>query len=186
MKKKPDPVTNDWLRKHVYLSVKGLPIMWNHRDESTLREEGVQAYFSLAVSTKNLIAELTPWTLTQIFPVAKTYDGHKWECKDYFYTLDELNKIGMDNPIGDQVDGLLWDYQNRHIRRFLLFKLSVIDVLRRFQGQRSMIEEFMEEQGVTPMRMMTSENGKQFLYDPVKHTTIPVSKPKPRYLKVVK
>ena len=28
LKKKPDPATKDWICKHVYLSVKGLPIMW--------------------------------------------------------------------------------------------------------------------------------------------------------------
>jgi hypothetical protein len=160
--------------------------MWNHRDEANMSEEEINWYFYLAGFAKNYISQLTPLKLTQIFPVTKTYDGHKYETKDYFTTMDELNKIGMDDVIGDQVDGLLWDYENRHVRKFLVFKMSVVDALRRFQGQCSMMEEFMAEQGITPMRMMTGENGKRFLHDPVKLTTIPVARKKPRYLKVVK
>jgi hypothetical protein len=48
-----------------------------------------------------------------------------------------------------------------------------------------MAEEYFGPLGVGMYKMMTDEDGKQFLYDPDKQTTYPVTKPRPRYLRVI-
>jgi hypothetical protein len=186
--------TKEWLSQAVYLSVKGLPIIFGDKFRRVFKNnqprperELVEAIFHSITDAERLISQLTPRELTRIFPITKEYDGERCGWKDYFSTLDAIAEIGgMDQPIGDQVGSLFYDYQNRYVRRFSLFKMSVVDELRAYQGQPSMMEAFMKKEGITPLRMMTDDNGKQFLFDPVKHTTYPVSKKRPRYLKVVK
>ena len=160
---RPFPETQNWIYRHVYLLVKGLPALWRNQDESAMGEETARPFFTLCNVAEFYISKLTPRELTRIFPVTKEYDGLKHGWKDYFTTMEELNKIGMDKTIGDHAGELVFDYQNRHIRSFGVFKISVVDVLRRYQGQYSMMEEFMSEQGGVPMRMITTGTGKQVL-----------------------
>jgi len=63
--------------------------------------------------------------------------------------------------------------------------LSVISGLRRCEGHPGLAEEYFGSLGVGMYKMMTDEYGKQFLYDPGKQTTYPVTKPRPRYLRVI-
>jgi hypothetical protein len=100
--------------------------------------------------------------------------------------MEELEKIGMDTQIGENVQSLLFDYQNKHVVEFNVFKMVVVDRIRACQGQPSMVEAFMSEQGIYPMRMMTDDNGKQFMYDPYRQTSYPIVKMFPRYLKVIR
>ena len=95
---------------------------------------------------------MTPSEFMTVFPIEKRYDGDRYEVKDYHYTMAELRKIGLNKPIGEHAQELLFDYQNRHVKKFNLFKMTIADHLRAYQGQPSMIEEFMAEIGVTPMR----------------------------------
>ena len=134
----------------------------------------------------SLIARITPKDLTQIFPITKEYDGKRWETKDYFFTMDALEKHGMDTLIGESVSEILFDYENWHIRHYEVSKMMILSDLRRYDGHPGLMEEFMGKLGVTPMQMMTDDEGRQFMYDPEKHTSFPLARPRPRYLKVVK
>jgi hypothetical protein len=188
MPRSPD---KEWMFQTVYLTVKGLPIISGYKarkgfiDRPIPEERELRAMWSLILRTKGLVSQLTPRELTRIFPITKRYDGARYESKDYFSTIEAIEEIGMDNVIGDTVDELLFDYQNRHITNFSMFILGVCSDLRRHQGQPGVMEEFMEQEGITPLRMVTDDDGKRFLYDPVKHTTMPVVKKRPRYLRVV-
>lgn len=60
---------------------------------------------------------LTLKNFVTTFPINKTYDGEKWECKDYFSTMEVLSKMDWDKPIGrDELSELLWDYDNSDLR----------------------------------------------------------------------
>ena len=95
----------------------------------------------------DLIGQLTPRELLQIFPVEKTYDGERWETKDYFFTMDVLRKHGLDKPLGESVLDVLWDYTNIHVRLFNVAAMRVIDVLRRMSGRESLLEEWAASNG---------------------------------------
>jgi hypothetical protein len=63
--------------------------------------------------------------------------------------------------------------------------MMVVDRIRACQGQPSMVEAFMAEKGVYPMRVMTGNNGKPVMYDPNRQTSYPIMKRYPRYLKMI-
>ena len=48
------------------------------------------------------------------FPITKDYDGEKYGCKDYFYTVDMLKKYDPDEQIGwGRVKEFLLEYENK-------------------------------------------------------------------------
>ena len=175
----------EWLNKTVYLLIKGMPILKKHGFKENRSENDVNVLFGFMQYAENLISQLTPRELTQIFPITKYYGGDRNGDKDYFFTIRVMEKMGMDIPIGEKVFELFYDYQNKHITKFALLKMDVIDDLRKLQGQPGMMESFMEKQGLTVLKKMVDENGKEFMFDPVKHTTIPIVKSYPRYLKLL-
>jgi len=75
------------------------------------------------------------------FPITKTYDGNKWECKDYFYTMDELRKFNMDNRIGyEKIRKLLWDYQNPLIHDLCIEFMTTVNELQKLQGEKTLTD----------------------------------------------
>lgn len=95
------------------------------------------------------ISQLTPAELLNTFPVEKRFDGKRWGTKDYFVTMAELDKIGMDTVIGyDHVLDLLWDYANDDIRKFLVNYLRLMSAKRRQQGRLGIVEEFCIMNGI--------------------------------------
>lgn len=111
---------------------------------STVRDK---SRWNIIETLTELIAQLTPRELLQIFPVEKTYDGDRWEAKDYFFTMDVLRQHGLDKPLGESVLDVLWDYANIHVRLFNVAAMKVIDVLRRMSGRESLIEEWAASNG---------------------------------------
>ncbi len=178
----------------IYLGVKGLPHMFKdelHRggvgESRTLpAREDFEHVWNFMQFIDSLISGITPRDLTRIFPVDKEYDGDRWGTKDYFYTMEVLERHGMDTSIGDSVSEILYDYQNWHVRKYEVSKMMILSDLRRYDGHPGLMEEFMGKLGVTPMRVMTDNEGRQFMYDSEQHTSFPLAKPRPRYLHVVK
>lgn len=80
----------------------------------------------------NAIGKLTPGKLLQMYPVTKEYAGKEMGWKDYFFTMEKLKKLPMDEPIGDAQDVacLLWDYQNWDLELLLLQWMNVLTDLK--------------------------------------------------------
>jgi hypothetical protein len=70
------------------------------------------------------MALLTPREFTNIFPIEKVYDGAKYETKDYFFTVQAIEKIGWDSVIDDDIVEFLWDYTNIYVSLFLVEMLG--------------------------------------------------------------
>jgi len=130
-----------------------------------------------------LISLITPAELIQIFPVTKRYDGDRYETKDYFSTMQELTKIGLNEIIGEKVEELLWDYQNFDIMRLSISQLSVVDDIRRFNGQKGIIEDFF---GIPTYTQHKDASGREYLQDNTTGRTMKVKRKLPRYIKRVK
>lgn len=93
------------------------------------------------------------------FPIDKTYDGDKWECKDYFYTMDVLSKMDWDKPIGrDELSELLWDYENADLRHAYVEFTTAMSAIYRVQTGKGIAEKFFEDRGV-PVYTMDKETG---------------------------
>ncbi|WP_138752785.1 hypothetical protein [Paenibacillus sinopodophylli] len=131
-------------------------------------------------------SSLTPNEFETIFPIDKEFDGNRYERKDYFYTKKMIESRGSDQKIGHTVEEFLWDYQNVTVTMFVVHLMSTVSELRRRQGQKGIMEEFCEENGIDTYSMYKNENGKQYLQNNTTGEVAAVKKPKPRYLNVVK
>jgi hypothetical protein len=180
----------DWKKRFVYLVIKGLPIIFDdvisgNSERFCLSEELLSLIWAPIELAQEQMGQLTPNEFMTVFPIKKEYDGQRGGFKDFHSTMEELETIGMDTPIGEHVQSLLFDYQNRHVIHFNVFKMMVVDRIRACQGQPSMVETFMAERGVYPMLVMTDDSGNQFMYDPNRQTSYPIVKRFPRYLKLI-
>lgn len=97
-----------------------------------------------------LIEALTPREFMQIFPLAKDYDGQRWETKDYFYTMDYSEILGMDVPIGENVFEFLMEYWNADVMLFATKALSALSAIHEEQSSIGIFEEFLRDHGVEP------------------------------------
>lgn len=86
------------------------------------------------------IGTLTSRALMNIFPVQKIYSGdNNW--KDYFSTIEAVQKNGVDQIIKEPFD-FLWDYTNQETRKFLVHYMSLLNDIHQLQGHPDMIAEF--------------------------------------------
>jgi hypothetical protein len=132
---------------------------------ATIRKEFDEYIYSAAKNAKSItdsMSELRPSEFINIFPIQKTYDGRRYECKDYFSAMEYINSLDPNAPIGNNIDDFLWEYHNVHTRMFNAKRFTMIDSIRRAEGQPSMIEEFF---GVKPMRKYTDDRGVEYMLD---------------------
>lgn len=149
--------------------------------------EEVQGRFWIIESIKERMKEITPRELMQMFPVEKVYDGQKWGSKDYFYTMDVLRKHGLDKPLGENVEEILYDYMNRDTMEFTVATMSAISAMRRYNGEKGLFEEFAEQQGMKlqTYTMTTDEKGRRWLTDSDAGERQRVKVKRPKYLRAI-
>ncbi|MBO6179435.1 MAG: hypothetical protein J6O04_09690 [Selenomonadaceae bacterium] len=89
----------------------------------------------------------TPAYLARMFPATKTYDGDKYECKDYFYakaTLKDHPRFTEDfSP-----ELFCWEYWNKDLGLFAVNALMLVDELNGRKGIPSVMERFFEENDI--------------------------------------
>jgi hypothetical protein len=170
------------------LIVYGVKMVNSKSKHEAITEEQAEYDFNFVELIKTCMASLTPNEFVNIFPIEKTFDGHKYETKDYFYTRDYIAGLDQVKPIGEEILNLLWEYTNREVRMFNVRSLGYISNLRQFQGEPSLMEEWADTIGIKTYTKLTDDKGKEFMFDKEtgKTTKIKKSKPKPRYLKVIK
>lgn len=123
----------------------------------TLEEE--QLRFTVIDSIFTIIGCLTLRNFVTTFPIDKSYDGSKWECKDYFSTMEVLSKMDWDKPIGrDELSELLWDYDNSDLRHAYNEYTSAMSAIYKAQTGKGIIEKFFEDRGV-PTYTIDKETG---------------------------
>lgn len=144
--------------------------------------------FKFIDTIRRFIADLTPLELLTIFPLDKYYNGEKHQIKDYFYSMKKLHEIGMDKPIGDNIDELLWDYENIHLTHFNVNLFGILSDIRKLEGHKSLIEDFFESQGkpLTTYTLHQDKKGRKFMINNTTGETARVRSKIPRYLKPVK
>lgn len=123
----------------------------NHRLDSTYQTpfEVKQNSFNLIDALFDIIGRIKLKNLIKIFPIDKIYDGDKYECKDYFFTMDVLKEKGLDNVIGrDGVFDLLWDYENRELRELTVFYMSCMSAMYQCQTGVTFMDKFCEDNNI--------------------------------------
>ena len=135
----------DDLSKYIYLAVKAQKEKWREikhiKPKSCLE---IESRYQEVKTVMDAIGRLTPQKLQHLYPVTKEYDGERWECKDYFYTMDKLKQWPPDKPIGaaQEVACLLWDYQNQDLEIMLLQWMNAVDDLKFYCGEDGPSDRF--------------------------------------------
>lgn len=133
-----------------------------------------------------LIKRLTVSDFTNMFPIDKVFDGEKYCSKDYYTTKKYLESFSVCESLDDRVQDLLWEYQNTEIRKYLVAALSIASGLRRLQGEKGIMEEFIEDKGIASFTKTKDIQGKDTMIDNQTGETYAVKKKIPKYLKIVK
>lgn len=93
---------------------------------------------------------LTLRNFVTTFPIDKDYSGKKWECKDYFYTMNVLSKMDWEKPIGkDELLKLLWDYENTDLRYVFVEFTMAMSAIYRAQTGKGIAETWCDNWGIS-------------------------------------
>lgn len=116
-------------------------------EPKTLKQN--QYRFQMIDSIFGVLGCLTLRNFVITFPIDKTYDGAKWECKDYFSTMDVLSKMDWDKPIGrDKLSELLWDYENDELRHAYIEFTTSASAIFRAQTGKGIAETWCDNMGI--------------------------------------
>ena len=174
-----------YVKKMIVYGVKAV----NSKNEKPTTRTEAEYDFQYVNTIKLFMASLKPSEFINLFPITKDFDGHKYECKDYFYTIECIEKLNQNEQIGEKIDDFLWDYTNIEVSMFLVNSMGCVDSLRRFDGQCGMMEEFFADKGIGMKTLHTDSNGKEFLFDKQSGKTILVTrlkKRRPKWIKAVR
>lgn len=83
------------------LIVYGIKAVNTKPEPKTLTHEEAISDFQFATVILDLIGTLTPGEFMNLFPIEKEYKGHRWQMKDYFYTMDYIKGLDPLKPIGE-------------------------------------------------------------------------------------
>ena len=109
--------------------------------------------FYLMECILQLTGYLTPREFITMFPITKDYDGDRYECKDYYYTMNSISEFGLDRAIGDDALGFLFDYWNREINELMVHFMGIIGRMNILNGGEDIALKLMEDAGVQPLRL---------------------------------
>lgn len=168
------------------LIIYGVKVVNTKREPEYIDMETAESDFEFVDIIKSLMAMLTPKEFMQLYPIAKEYNGHKYGVKDYFYTRNYIKTLDQDKPIGDEILNFIWEYHNWELTKFNVEIMECISRIRRLDGEPSLMEEWAKMNGIRTYTMHTDQNGTQFMVDNKIGKTAKLSKPKVKYLKVVK
>lgn len=110
--------------------------------------EQVKYTFKIADHIKTCMSLLNPSEFINIFPITKDFDGHKYKCKDYFYTRDYVNKLDQAKPIGKEIDNFLWEYTNQEIGMFNVRLMGYVSDLKKFQCKPLLMQVWNDIMGL--------------------------------------
>ena len=136
-------IGKDEMKMLIYLYVKYIGAVdradTNDREISFYKNTPMER-FQYLDTIVNMIGLLRPMELLQLFPVTKIYDGDKYQVKDYYYTMEALNKLDQDKPIGKEAFALLWDYTNWDISEFMVLMMGTMNMAGMYQGKQDMTD----------------------------------------------
>lgn len=140
--------------------------------------------FQFVCLVKNLIGTLTPSEFMTIFPIDKIYDGERWQMKDYYYTMEYIDGIGLNTPIGENATEFLWEYTNFSVNIFTVKTISIMDDINRFELKPPLWESLFSS---ISKKVHKDNLGNLFMIDESGKTSkLSEKKRLPSYLKVIK
>lgn len=133
----------------------------------------------------DMMATLTPTEFMNIFPITKTYDGDKYECKDYLNVKKVIYSYDLNEPIGENIEEFLMSYLNIYINSFVVTYLCYINALNKYEIKMGIIDSILNLDGIDSYSKV-SINKKEFMRNNKTGELTKIKKQYPSYLKVIK
>ena len=182
--KQLEPDNIEATKRIIFYTVKYFSVL----DIKGMNRENLESLLVFDQMLLNQICELTPAELMTIFPVTKSYDGKRYQCKDYFSTMEALQAHGLNEPIRspETASHLLWAYMNPTVMMYQVHCMSVVSEIHTMDTGKGLMEQFFEDQGVKveTFRKYETDDGQTFMMGE-DGRSFPVKKPVPRHLKLV-
>ena len=175
----------DHLKRAVFYAVKYFSLERIDRRHSTEPHtlEQVNTDFNFLEIVEMLMGQLTPREMMSMFPIEKEYNGHKYECKDYFFTIENLKDFDLDMPLGEEgLEDFLWCYWNDDLFAFDVISMSIISNMYKAQTDEGIMERWLKDHGIGTYTM-NQEKG--IIQDNQTGEIHKLSK-RPSHLKIVK
>ena len=167
----------------VLYGVKYVAAYREFEDKSHMDRKEVEIHFALTNEILSYMEKLTYRQFVNLFPIEKRYDGEKYMSKDYYYIMEKLKEVDMDDQIGDGIHKLLWDYTNVQISWFMVSLYCTASDIQKKNGGKSIFEELTE---TFDLQTYTINEQEGYIIDNQTNEVMPYKKPKPDYLKLVK
>ena len=152
--------------------------------------------FKCMEDIKYLMSCLTPKQFVDTFPIRKTYDGDRYEHKDYFFTKKMVDSLNQDAQIGAGIEDFLWDYMNYDTQIFSVTLFGLMSDIMRAKGEPGMMERMSADLGIPlyyedkkgkgitgPIQVKKVDDC--YCYDDSKAKTVPLKQARPDYLRPV-
>ena len=154
---------SDTLAKMFFYGTRYITLKYNSNrkgmfEPRVLNREELINDFAFCEVMLHILGHLTIKQLMGIFPIDKEYDGEKYYCKDYFYAMEHLEGVDYDDLICNQfedIEDFTWVYWNREIFELDAVFIEIASDIRRFEGKKGIVEEWMEEQGIESYTVST-------------------------------
>lgn len=179
----PERLFNNEKDKMMYLLIKIIGL--RSANIRNMSEEQIRDMYGKVELVNGIIAQHTPNEFMQMFPISKTYDGEKSGCKDYFYCMENIEKKGIEEPIGEDVLSFLWDYVNFDINFYLVGVTGIISAMSTISGGSDPFLDFLSDEGIPTYTHYENEG---IMIKNSTEKVVKVRKTKkriPKYLKVV-
>jgi hypothetical protein len=86
------------------------------------------------------------YVMMNLFPIKKDFDGEKFECKDYFSTMDYLQDKDLSKMIFEyDIDDFFFNYYNSDILMFNVNSFMIFDRIAKLNGDETIMEKFARE-----------------------------------------
>ena len=145
--------------------------------------------FKTGTEITSVLARLTPREFLITFIPNKVYYGKKYECIDYFSTVEKFSSMDTVSFIGeDKIEDVLWGYDNSDILNFSVNIMCAMSKLYRQQNGTDIFDDFMREQGKEPLPKyyeVKAHSGKKVLVDEA-GKKVNAKRVYPKHLQVVK
>lgn len=152
---KKDTLNKHYIKQNVLYSVKLISLTREPKGYDEIRN-----MFEFISATNTFISYLTPREFMNLFPVSKFYDGDRYGMKDYHYTMDYINSMNKDEPIGEKALEFLVEYTNRDIHIFNMKSVMCLSRLRQYDGHLGLMEEFLAANGHDTTNTFKNDKGK--------------------------
>ncbi len=171
-------------RKIIFYTVKYFGVV----DIDKYTRDQLEVLHTLSCQMTEVMAAITPADLITIFPIKKTYDGERYQMKDYFSAMEAVNAHGLHEPFktADNARVLLWEYWNRDIMLYQVKLMSIISAFNQFETGESLLERWIREKDIDlPVhRKYTDQNERSFILDNNGRSS-PLLKSNPKHFELV-